>query len=209
MRCIIIINSTKTLMKTIIAALLFIGQLGWLSAQNTPFTEKLFFNFELNSQGLSVDRNNDETDRGGGLGFRVGYGFTPTFALYLGLTGARMKVEEDRNDTYGLGVAELGTRLHFGRKLKSPTFYLDIALQGVVAEAESPDIAFSGGGLGIGGGLLVYVGRQLALDFGLRGSGGNFSEFRIGNVSLNIDEEDVRYGVGRLSVGVTWFPSAN
>lgn len=193
-------------MRNVFFLFFLLGQMVWLSAQNTPFTEKLFLNFELNSQGLSVDRDNDDTDRGGGMGLRVGYGFTPTFSMYLGLTGARMEIREDRNDTYGLGVAELGTRLHFGRKLKSPTFYLDIALQGVVAQADEPDISFSGGGLGIGGGLLVFVGQKLALDFGLRGSAGNFSEFRVGNLTVNIDEEDVRYGVGRLSVGITWFP---
>lgn len=193
-------------MRNVFFLFFLLGQTVWLSAQNTPFTEKLFLNFELNSQGLSVDRDNDDTDRGGGMGLRVGYGFTPTFSMYLGLTGARMETREDRNDTYGLGVAELGTRLHFGRKLKSPTFYLDIALQGVVAQADEPDISFSGGGLGIGGGLLVFVGQKLALDFGLRGSAGNFSEFRVGNLTVNIDEEDVRYGVGRLSVGITWFP---
>ncbi|MCB0629140.1 MAG: hypothetical protein R2824_18080 [Saprospiraceae bacterium] len=79
----------------------------------------------------------------------------------------------------------------------------------MVAEADAPDISFSGGGIGIGGGLLVYVGRELALDFGLRGSAGTFNEFRVGKISVNIDEDNIRYGVGRLSVGITWFPAGN
>lgn len=196
-------------MKQLLYLLVFLGQIGGLAAQNTPYTEKLFLNFELNSQGFSVDREGDETDRGAGLGLRAGYGFTPTFALYLGFTGARMKDGNDGDSTFGLTVGELGTRLHFGRKLKSPTFYLDLAFQGVIARSEELDLSFSGGGLGVGGGLLVYVGQKLALDFGLRGSGGNFSEFQIGNLTVNIDDEDVRYGVGRLSVGITWFPMRN
>lgn len=196
-------------MKRSILSMLLLCQLGLLAAQITPYTEKLFLNFELNSQALSVDEENDENDRGGGLGFRIGYGFTPTFSLYLGLTGANMRLEENRNDNYGLAIAELGTRLHFGRKLKSPTFYLDIALQSLVARAADADIDFTGGGLGLGAGLLVWVGPELTLDFGLRGSGGTFSEFRAGNISVNIGDENVRYGVGRLSVGMTWFPSGN
>ncbi|WP_170110360.1 outer membrane beta-barrel protein [Flavilitoribacter nigricans] len=192
--------------KNLLIGLLILGPLGLVSAQITPFTEKLWLNAELNSQGLSTGSENEGTDRGGGLGLRVGYGFTPTFSLYLGFTGADMRPGNDRNQTYGLGIAELGTRLHFGKKLKSPTFYLDISFQSTETRADEPEISFAGGGLGIGGGLLVYVGRKLALDLGLRGTGGNFSEFHIGDQSVNIDEENIRYGVGRLSVGLTWFP---
>lgn len=193
-------------MKKLLFILPFFYHLCGLTAQHTPFTEKLFVNFELSRQAFSVDEPNTDTDGGGGLGLRLGYGFTPTFSLYLGFTGASMTERSNANDRYGLGVAELGTRLHFGRKLKSPTFYLDVAFQAVEASDDDSSLSFSGGGLGLGGGLLVFVGQKLALDFGLRGSGGTFSDFTIGGVTVNIDEENVRYGVGRLSVGITWFP---
>lgn len=192
-------------MKPLLLSLLFVSQLSWVAAQNIPITEKLFLNFELNSQRLQPDQGNQGTDKGGGLGLRLGYGFTPTFSLYLGLTGANMTDNDNPNSNYGLAIAELGTRLHFGKKLKSPTFYLDIAFQAVEANADEPDLSFSGGALGLGGGLLVYVGQQLALDIGLRGSAGNFSEFRIGQLSVNIDEENIQFGAGRLSLGITWF----
>jgi hypothetical protein len=192
-------------MKRLFLSLLLISQLGLATAQITPITEKFFLNFELNSQQITLDQNNNSADKGGGLGFRAGYGFTPTFSIYLGFSGARLTDSDNQNGSYRLAMAELGTRLHFGKKLKSPTFYLDIAFQSAETRADEPDLSFSGGSLGLGGGLLVFVGQQLAIDLGLRGSAGNFSEFRIGKFSVNIDEENIRYGAGRLSVGITWF----
>jgi hypothetical protein len=194
-------------MKQVFSTLLLIFLTISLSAQITPFTEKFFLNFELNTQTLTIDDNENVNDRGGGLGLRVGYGFTPTFAMYLGFTGAQMR--EGGIDSYGVGIAEMGTRLHFGKKLRSPTFYLDLSFQAAAARVDAPDISFSGGGVGLGAGLLVYVGKELALDFGLRGSGGRFNQFEIGDMIVNIDQDNVRYGVGRLSVGITWFSSGN
>lgn len=194
-------------MKQSILLFFFLGHGILAFAQITPYTERFFLNFELNRQTLSLDEDNMNSDHGGGIGLKVGYGFTPTFSMYVGFSGARMR--DGNVDGYGLGIAEWGTRLHFGRKLKSPTFYLDIAFQGVATKVDAPDISLSGGGLGLGGGLLVFVGQELALDFGLRGSAGRFNQFEIDGSTVVIDEDNIQYGVGRLSVGITWFPSAN
>lgn len=190
--------------------LCFVLAAGSLKAQITPYTQKLFMNVGLNGNSLHLDESNfDERDGGGGLALRVGYGFTPTFAMYLGFSGARMNGDNNNviNDNYDLGIGEFGARFHFGKKLKSPTFYLDVSLQGVAATYEEAfELEFTGGGLGLGAGLLVFVGNKLALDFGLRGSGGQFSQIRLDNVSVSIAEEEIRYGITRLGFGITWFP---
>lgn len=181
-----------------------------LRAQPTPYTEKLFLNIGLNANRLHFEEDNfDDSDAGGGLALRLGYGFTPTFALYLGVSGARMDGKDNNviNDDYALGIGELGARFHFGKKLKSPTFYADVSLQGVAVNyQEGIEVEFSGGGLGLGAGLLVFVGNKLALDFGIRGSGGRYSEVRLNNVTVNIEEDDIRYGITRLGIGISWFP---
>lgn len=179
-----------------------------LAAQPTGSsnTEGLFLHLALDGQSVSYDEDNlDQTDSGGGLALRVGYGFSPVFTLYGGVSGAT--VGGDTNgvirDDYQFGAGEIGARVAFnrGRALRP---YLDVALRGVVARNDDVNLEFRGGGLGLGGGLAYFVSPTIALDAALRIGGGEFNEVDFGRVSLDL--EDVTYGEGRFSLGVTAYP---
>ena len=52
-------------------------------------TEGLFVHLALDGQALDYNEDDlDQNDSGGGLALRVGYGFSPLFTLYGGLSGA-------------------------------------------------------------------------------------------------------------------------
>ena len=171
-------------------------------------TEGLFLQLALDGQALTYDRDDvDDTDNGGGLALRVGYGFSPLFTLYGGVSGATVDGEANGviGNEYTFGAGEIGARFSFnrGRALRP---YLDVALRGVTASDDESDLEFRGGGVALGGGLAYFVSPTVAIDGALRIGGGGFNEVDFGRVSVEVDEDDFGYGEGRLSLGVTVYP---
>jgi len=70
--------------------------------------------------------NIDETAGTGGLGLRIGYGFSPTFTLYANLAGYNVQGRDNSlfREDYNFGIFELGGRFYFGRKIKPTVFTL-------------------------------------------------------------------------------------
>ncbi len=169
-------------------------------------TEGLFVHLALDGQSLRYDEDTlDQTDSGGGLALRVGYGFSPVFTLYGGASGATIGGDTNGviRDEYQFGAGEIGARINLnrGRALRP---YLEVALRGVVASDDDTALEFRGGGIALGGGLAYFVSPTIAFDAALRIGGGAFNEVDFGRVSLDL--EDVNYGEGRFSLGVTAYP---
>ncbi len=191
-----------------LAALL--GLAGSARAQAPSNTERLFVQATLDGMRLHFDEDNfDESDEGGSLNLRVGYGISRVVTLFAGASGSRMDGENNGliDDDYGFGVGEIGARFHFGAERRALVPYLEVGLQGAAATYEDDfDLEFRGGALGLGGGLAYYVSEPLALDVGLRFAGGAFDEVDLGGVAFDLDEDDFGFGVSRLTFGISWYP---
>ena len=173
-------------------------------AQPASGTEGLFLHLALDGQAVEIDDNRDGAEaEGGGLALRVGYGFSPLFTLYGGVSGAA--VEGDRIGEYDFTAGEIGARFSFnrGRALRP---YLDVALRGVRAEAEDVDFEISGGAIAVGGGVAYFLSPTVALDAALRFGGGRADEVQLGQVSFDVSEDELDFGEARLSVGLTAYP---
>jgi len=66
-------------------------------------------------------------------------------------------------------------------------------------------VGIFGGALTLGGGLLFYFHETLALDLQLALSGGDFTEAKIGDTTIEL-AEPYRATTTRLNVGLSWWP---
>jgi hypothetical protein len=180
------------------------------TAQAPSSTDKLFLHASVGGTRLYFDEDDfDQNDGGGGLTLRAGYSVSRVVTLFAGVSGARMDGENNGviDDEYDYGVGEIGARFHFGAGRRALVPYLEASLQGAAATYDDRfDLEFSGGALGLGGGLAYYVTPRLALDGGLRFAGGEFDEIDFGDVSFDVDGDDFGFGSAQLSFGLTWFP---
>ncbi|PHI20540.1 hypothetical protein CEQ90_07245 [Lewinellaceae bacterium SD302] len=181
-----------------------------LAAQVYPTTRGLFLNLHVGAASVAYDDVNDESAGGGGVGLRAGYGITPTTTLYLGIAGYNISGNSNTIflEDYPVGIFEIGSRFHFGKKVKPLMFYLDVALQGVRATPfdEPAEVTLNGGGLAVAPGLMYFFTDRLAIDAQLRLGGGRINEFESGNLSVDVSDENFNYGLSRLTVGMTFFP---
>ncbi|WP_143815362.1 outer membrane beta-barrel protein [Longibacter salinarum] len=171
-------------------------------------TERLFLQISLDGQ--SIDYRDDafsETDNGGGLSLRAGWGVSPLVTIYVGVTGASIDGQSSAitGNDYSWSGGELGLRLNF-RSGRSLVPYADVALRGVAATEDDRDVEFRGGGFTLGGGVSYFFTPAVALDAGLHFGGGRFDEVQVGNISAGLDEDEFGYGEGRFSLGLTFYP---
>ena len=167
-------------------------------------TEGLLLQIGLDGQGLVIDDDGSDVEvEGGTVSLRAGYGFSPVFTLYAGAAGGR--VEIDGRDEVDFGAGEIGGRfnLNAGHALRP---YLDVALRGTVLQDDDRDLELRGGGLTAGLGVAYFLSPTVALDAAVHLGGGRFDEVQVGNVTLDITDEEVDFGEGRLSVGLTAYP---
>jgi hypothetical protein len=193
-------------MRTTLLALALLAA-GAASAQPAN-TSGLFVQLALDGQSLNFNEDDfDETDDGGGLALRAGYGVSRVVTLYLGASGARVDGETNGviNDEYDWAAGEIGARFNLLPSARLVP-YLDVALRGVAATYDEADLEFRGGGIALGGGASYFVSPTVALDAALRIGGGGFEEVQLGGLSADIDPDDFGYGEGRLSLGVTFYP---
>ena len=182
-------------------------------------TQGFFVEGGLGGTSVSIsDGDRDrETDGGGALGVRLGYGFNRRLALYAAVGGAAIKPDDNTfeefsgSDTYGLGNVDLGLEVNFGNPARRLVPYLNVALSGVAATFDLPgtrdELTFSGGGLTLGGGLKYHFAPGLALNGSLQGYGGTFNRLELGGEKFDdADFNDEDYRGARLGVGLTWYP---
>ena len=188
-------------------------------AQNRSNTNKLFLGLSLGGSSIELEGEDDdggfetEREQGPGGAFRIGYGFTSLFSLYLEGSAASIDVE---GDEFALLHGDLGARFHFGGPSRAFIPFLDVALTGraiAVDDLEvddgqggtqTVDVEVSGSGFSFGGGFLYFFNPKWALDVGLKVTTGEFDTVKFDNISISGLEIDATSA--RLKVGVTWFP---
>lgn len=165
--------------------------------------------------GASLSVEDDDANGGGGLGLRAGYGFNRTVTVFLSVDGIAFDAENAPTEVSGewtMAHADLGARFHFANALRRWVPWLEAAVGGrtvsledeVVDGEEREGVTFTGGSFTVGGGLDVYLRQTLALELGLRFTGGEFTDVEVGNVTvegLDLDASSVRVGLG-----LTWWP---
>ncbi len=196
----------RTFIFCLFAVVLACSAVSTASAQRSN-TEKLFLHVTIDGQVLTFDEDGfSNSDTGGGLSLRAGWGVTQLVTLYLGLNGARMEGRINRlNYEYDWGAFEIGSRFNF-RSGEPFVPFVDVALRAVAAQQESIDLEFLGGGLTIGGGAAYFVTPYIAFNAGFRLGLGGINEIRFGNLSVDVDANDFGYGEQRFSVGMVFYP---
>ena len=174
-------------------------------------TEGFQLGGRLYAAGLGLDggSGDDETSSGGGLGLRVGYGFSRIVTGFIALEGAGMEPDESQfGQEFGLGTVDLGVRFNLNPAAKLNP-YAEVALTGQVASYDvtgtDENLDLRGGGLTLGGGLVYRFSRAVGLDVGLDLTGGQFTQLAFdGETTDNFEAIDS--GIARLGVGVVWTP---
>jgi hypothetical protein len=193
-------------------------------------TEGLFLQGHLSGASVEVESNlrqvADEDGSGGGLGIKVGYGFTPVFTLYAGLDVAALDnfnpgifgiddeiVDPFFNDEVGYLSFDLGTQLNLGAGRNRLVPYLDLALSysGIVYELNdnffNEDITVSGAGVSLGGGLKYFLSPTVALDISLTGTASEFEDVTIDGDEFDIPGLEFDTRAARFGFGIAWYPS--
>ena len=183
-----------------------------MPASLKSFTSKFFVTGALNGAAISLEGSNtSENGQGGSLG--LGYGFTPKFAGYIEGSGARMS-SDDGN--YTLAHFDIGARYHFANMARAWIPFVDAAFSGRTVQQNdyqmctpgctTDDLSMTGTGFSLGGGVMWYASRKVAISANLHWTNGEFNEVKYGNVTvtgLNQDATSTRFGLGMV-----WFPGA-
>jgi len=172
-----------------------------LEAQS-PTPQGFHLGVHLNGSALQF-AGESTTESGGGLGFRLGWGFTPNLTAFVGVDAATME-----GGDYTFAQSDLGARYHFVSEARRGAPYVDASLSYWLAETDffGPKVEISGTALTLGGGYLHFFSSSVAFDVGLRFGFGTFDEGRSGGVAVTMDESARST---RFNMGISWFASAS
>jgi hypothetical protein len=162
--------------------------------------------------GLELQLEGDTDFSGGGLGLRVGYGFSPLFTLYADLGGGAVEPEEDGDDTDdSIGFLELGGEFTFGDSASPWRPFVNVGLQAFVIGSEDEEdlggtVTFGGGGLKVGGGVNYFLTPQLAARFSLDAGAGALTTIDVdaNGFDEDADLDDSSYSIARLHLGLSY-----
>ncbi len=171
-------------------------------------------------QGAVLELDEDTDFNGGGLGLRIGYGFSPLFTLYADLGGGAVDFADDGDDDGSdntSGYLEIGGEFSFGAPDQQWVPFVNVALQGFSFRTEGDDddldgsLTLSGGGLKVGGGVNYFFTPQFAARLSLDLGGGALTRIDVdadlgGGLRFedDADLDDASYTTGRLHLGVTY-----
>jgi opacity protein-like surface antigen len=199
--------------RTLIASALFAGTM--LSASNLDAqvskNSGFLLNLHLTGNSIEWDVPEIETERetGGGIGLGLGYGIGERFTVLLNLDAASVSYEDESEDDGERALVhfDIGGRFNFGSTASALRPYVNAAITGVAeGEGEGDEaVVLSGGAFSVGGGLQYFFSPKLALDAGLTGSFGEFTQIAVGDETEEIDE-DFKFTTARLQLGVSWHP---
>ena len=171
-------------------------------------TKGFFLGAHLNGSSVTIDESDfEEESNGGGLGIQLGYGFTPRIALFIDGTAAQLE------DEVGFGHFDLGVRYAFTSPTRRWVPSIEAAFTSralmkddAEIEGEVVDLEVLGSGLTLGFGLQYYTAPGWAIGAGLKFTGGEFTDVKVDNVTVEGFEIDATST--RFNIGVTWFPQA-
>lgn len=187
---------------TCLLAVLFFLSMNIAFAQDTSEEidddKGLYIGLTLLGTGFDVPEFSDDQDTGGGLGLEIGYNFNTNVAIFVNLDGSNMS--PDVGEDYALAHVDLGVEGRLGDSDSSFRPYGKASLLAAVAQydGEQGDLEISGGGASLGIGVYYFVNNNFAIDLGYTHSWINVNEVKVGNVSVEIDENanSSRLGLG-------------
>lgn len=163
--------------------------------------------------GNSIDSDGlDDTNTGRGFSGQLGWGFTPMFTIFIGLSGAQMA--DDPEDVFLVHLDLLG-RFNFRSGEHAFVPFLEVgksaravgqedAIIEVAGASQRGDVVMSGSTFTVGAGFHYFVVPTLALGANLQISAGKFSTVEIDEVEVEGLEFDATSS--RLNLGLTWYP---
>ncbi len=183
------------------------------SGASRSTTQGLTLDLHLNGSSIKVEDGSNEN--GGGIGARMGWGFTPRLSAYLGYDRASIKsADSQMADKYSLGQFDLGLQYQFAGSQSALRPFVEAAAtrRGMYADVTMPDgstgdMTASGYGMTIGGGFQYFVSAPWAVSTGLNYTFGSFTKGEIGGVSSDIDPA-IKANGARFNIGMSWHPMA-
>ncbi|GAB5534654.1 MAG: hypothetical protein Rubg2KO_09030 [Rubricoccaceae bacterium] len=185
-------------------------------AQAQAPTQGFFVSPRLYAAGAAVE-SSDEVTTGGGLGLRLGYGFSKTVTAFAAIEGAGLDANNELfgvEDATTLGSFDLGAEFHILPSRGIDPF-LRVAFNATTSRYDIETVGGTtpgrlevrGRGLTLGAGVQVGVSRTLDIELALDLTGGTIEEFEVTNGrfegTVAIDEG---FGASRLGVGLVWRP---
>jgi opacity protein-like surface antigen len=169
-----------------------------------------------NGQGAALTPDNGDTEKGGGGGLDLAWGFRNGLSIFLSGSGSRMEPEDELADDYDLTAADFGVRYTFRNDDARLRPFAEVAVTAVGVEfqdveffGERSDVEIRGPAWTLGGGLGFYITPSTALDLGVRWSKGNFTEVEADGVTITFDEDDYDLTAARIRLGLRYHFSGN
>lgn len=172
--------------------------------------------YGLFSTGVTIDgpgvRREVKTDSGEGVGLQLGYGFTKQLMAFASADVSKQN-SGSFNTTMGLTRLEAGARLSFPKPGSRSVPYVSahVGTHALTGHSDgggvSVSIRITGKEIGAGGGLLYAISPKIALDAGIVGDYGKFSQQRLtggvnGGNAINANNSSKF----RVKVGFNWHP---
>lgn len=201
-----------------LAGLLLVAALAtpaWAAAQADdagavdPSNTRGFF-LNLRSGGYGVGFEGDRDGTGGGFGARLGYGLSERWTLFGGAEGGMISEGDGfdglpEGDDYGLLFLDLGARMHLRTDARLVPF-----VEGSVNviglwfdDTQDRDATYGGAAASLGGGVLWFASRYVALEATGLFSAGALMDAEIGGIE---QEVDLKMASVRLQVGISVYP---
>jgi hypothetical protein len=183
-------------------------------ASSQSHTQGLFLKAHGNASTLRM-ADADTSDMRTGIGFGIGYGFTPALAWFINVDAAPNEGGTPALAGPAIGHAELGGRYTF--RNASARWRPSVDVSAAVMMAWWDELEVDGGepvymeltgfGFGLGGGVAYYFNPSLALNMVLRVNTGSFEDQRVDNMTVHLEGQDrIRATTSRINLGVIWYP---
>ncbi|MEK9499982.1 hypothetical protein WI372_03160 [Gemmatimonadota bacterium DH-20] len=200
-------NIQRTLLASTLAAALLAPATLAAQPPDPSITRGLHLSLRTGGMGIGFEDDRDAT--GGGLGLRIGYGFTDRFTAYLGLDGSEMSDSDfegvPADEDFGAAVVELGGRFHFRTTERwVPFAEASLSLIGVAFDDdEGREVGYGGPAGSVGAGLLFFASPTVAIE-----AGGAFTAGELQHREVNGVDTDVGIATSavRIHIGVSLYP---
>lgn len=193
-----------------VVACLFAGIGEPLNAQvPAAHSSGLFVGLGIEGDGV-MTLSSGTAEGGGGGGMELGYGFTPMWSAFGGVSGANINAEG--GGSYSLTHIDGGARLHFRSDPSAFVPFIEVGLSHrneralVGSTTGTRTLTANGTGVLLGLGLNAHISRALAFSTSVSWVEGNFTKFKFDN--QNLDGASVNATSGRIRLGILWFPGA-
>lgn len=168
----------------------------------TTDTNGFHIGFGLNGSAIQLDESSSDTETGGGLHLRLGYGLNPNITLFLGAAGASMNEGE-----YSLGQADLGVRAYFpGSSAWVPFIEGAFTGRALTIESGRSELDVTGSAWTAGAGIDFYVSPAVSLGLALEYTFGDFTEASMDGRTIDLGSDAFGAQTTRFNLGLTWWP---